>query len=83
MFNYRAVPATLDEILKGRFSNGTVLPEKVRLLYVASADFKTFARKFGVMDDFRVCLRKFMFWTDNGKKRKVDYKLMIMKNDHL
>ncbi|VDK64819.1 unnamed protein product [Onchocerca ochengi] len=48
-----AVPATLDEILKGRFSNGTVLPEKVRLLYVASADFKTFARKFGVMDDFR------------------------------
>ncbi|CAG9530580.1 unnamed protein product, partial [Cercopithifilaria johnstoni] len=48
-----AVPATLDEILKGRFSNGTVLPEKVRLLYMSSADFKAFARKFGVMDDFR------------------------------
>ncbi|VBB32896.1 unnamed protein product [Acanthocheilonema viteae] len=48
-----AVPATLDEILKGRFSNGTVLPEKVRLFYVASADFKAFARKFSVMDDFR------------------------------
>ncbi|KAM3721052.1 Alpha-1,3-mannosyl-glycoprotein 2-beta-N-acetylglucosaminyltransferase [Dirofilaria immitis] len=48
-----AVPATLDEILKGSFSNGTVLPGKVRLHYVALADFKAFARKFGVMDDFR------------------------------
>ncbi|EFO19522.2 hypothetical protein LOAG_08970 [Loa loa] len=48
-----AVPATLDEILKGRFSNGTVLPEKVRLFYVASVDFKAFARRFSVMDDFR------------------------------
>uniref|UniRef100_A0A915Q2P7 Alpha-1,3-mannosyl-glycoprotein 2-beta-N-acetylglucosaminyltransferase n=1 Tax=Setaria digitata TaxID=48799 RepID=A0A915Q2P7_9BILA len=49
-----AVPATLDEILRGRFSNGTVLPEKVRLFYMSSIDFKAFAKKFGVMDDFRV-----------------------------
>ncbi|VDM10045.1 unnamed protein product [Wuchereria bancrofti] len=48
-----AVPATLDEILRGRFSNGTILPENVRLFYVASVDFKAFAKRFGVMDDFR------------------------------
>ncbi|VDM96780.1 unnamed protein product [Thelazia callipaeda] len=49
-----AVPANLDEILKGRFSNGTVLPNKVRLFYAASVDFKALAKKFAVMDDFRV-----------------------------
>uniref|UniRef100_A0A0R3RG53 Alpha-1,3-mannosyl-glycoprotein 2-beta-N-acetylglucosaminyltransferase n=1 Tax=Elaeophora elaphi TaxID=1147741 RepID=A0A0R3RG53_9BILA len=56
-----AVPATLDEILRGRFQNNTILPEKVRLSYVGSADFKAFARRFNVMDDFRVCLRDLNF----------------------
>lgn len=61
----------MDEILRGRFSNGTVLPEKVRLFYVASVDFKAFAKRFSVMDDFRVRLRKFVFCRDKERKKNV------------
>lgn len=52
---FRAAPATLDEVRQGKFLNGTVLPENVRLFYVSEVDFKAIAKRFGVMDDFRVC----------------------------
>lgn len=54
VFSCRAVPANPDEKLVGRFLNGSILPEEVRLYYLAAVDFSAFAKKFGVMDDFRV-----------------------------
>ncbi|VDN44838.1 unnamed protein product [Gongylonema pulchrum] len=56
----KAVSVRINEVQNGKFSNGTILPDNVKLLYDTVLHFRRIARRFEVMDDFRVKFSKFI-----------------------
>lgn len=57
---YKWPSITQSELRSGKLSNGEPLPPAIRLTYEEKNTYKSTAKAFGLMDDFRV--RNTLVW---------------------